>query len=124
MTATTEVTQRQRDVLTAIFDAEQAIPEGRTFHGLLASQVRDRIYPADSPMRTKRTRGHGGANHNGAVGATGNLAAGRILWTLEGKGLVEQGADWYSSYRWTLTDAGRKIVQPATLLELHQRGEL
>ena len=118
------ITERQRDVLAAIFAAERDTPEGKTFRGLMAWQVRDRIYPADSPMRTKRTSGHHGSNHNGAVGATGNLAAGRLLHALERKGLVRQGEFRSGDYRWNLTDAGRQIVRPATLLELHQRGEI
>lgn len=85
MTQPMDLTQRQYEVLEIV----KQFPKG-----VSARQVRDRIYPEDSPMRTKRTSGRGASSFNGSIGATGNLAAGRILAALERKGYVHRGREY------------------------------
>lgn len=103
---TTTITDRQADVLRVLAEATDS--RGlRPSRGLRASQVRDAIYPDDSPMRRKRTAGRGASGFNGSVGSLGNLAAGRILSALFDKRLA-----WQDSVdeRWTITEAGRRAL--------------
>lgn len=99
---TVPVEQRLTDRQIAVLRALWTDSQDRN-RGLMAWQVRDRIYPADSPMRTKRTAGRGASSFNGSVGALGNLAAGRIL-----HGLAARGYCWQpgAEYRWQITAGG------------------
>lgn len=74
------LTDRQAEVLRIVAEFGE--------RGVMCWQIRDRIYPADSPMRTRRTAGRGASGHNGSIGALGNLAAGRICAALDDKGLI------------------------------------
>lgn len=94
------LTDRQAQVLWALHEHARKDPRHR---GLTASQVRDRIYPPDSPMRTKRTAGRGASSFNGSVGALGNLAAGRILAGLERRGFAWSPGD---GFRWEISPGG------------------
>lgn len=73
--------------------------------GAMCWQIRDRYFPADSPMRTKRTRGR-----NGVVGGTGNLAIGRLCAALKGKGLVVHSDSGNRDFRYILTPKARKLL--------------
>ncbi len=77
-----KLTDRQQDVMSILANG----PDG----GLMCWQIRDRLYPPDSPLRTKRTHGRGASGFNGSIGATGNLAVGRIVSRLMDLGLVHR----------------------------------
>ena len=76
--------------------------------GAMCWQIRDRYFPADSPMRAKRTRGRNG--RSGVVGGTGNLAIGRICAALKAKGFVMHSDSGARDFRYILTPKGRKLL--------------
>lgn len=76
--------------------------------GAMCWQIRDRYFPADSPMRTKRTRGRNG--RSGVVGGAGNLAIGRLCATLARKGLVMHSDSGARDFRYILTAKARKLL--------------
>lgn len=97
------VTDQQAKVLRIIADFGD--------RGAMCWQIRDRLYPADSKMRTYRTHGsRGGGNRAGAQGALGNLAVGRICSALADKNLVRRGKVTRrgSDFRYYLTEVGRR----------------
>lgn len=99
------LTDRQAEV----FEIVAAGPH----RGVMAWQVRDRIYAEDSRMRQYRPH-RGASNWQGAQGGLGNLAAGRVLHALQRLGLVEQrwfAAEESDSNAWVLTAEGERLAR-------------
>lgn len=78
--------------------------------GVECWQVRDRIYPAGSKMRTHRPRHHGASS--GEAGTLGNMMVGRILAALAGKQLVRKISR--DPNRYVLTAKGRELIGSTT----------
>ena len=93
------VTVQQEKVLRILADAPD--------QGLMAWQVRDRLYPPDSKMRTYRP---GQGEWQTAKGALGNLAAGRVLANLDRLGLAWRPFASRGNYAYRLTDKGRRVL--------------
>lgn len=82
--------------------------------GLTAKEVARRVWP-DDPGWDRRTAGRGASRHNGALGATMPLRAGRLLNRLGRADLVTNY--WYAegprAGRWTITRKGRRELEAA-----------
>lgn len=102
------LTSRQREVLLLLADAPR---------GLMAWQVRDRLWGEDDVAMRRYRPSRGASNWQTGAGALGNLAAGRILWALHRAGLAWQPQAMdrrVPSNRWELTIEGRRVARSLT----------
>lgn len=91
----------QRQVLEVLPLESDGVP-GRT-----ARQVAQAVWP-DDPGWQRRTSGRSASRHNGALGATMPLRAGRVLAALERQGLATQPL---GSTRWYRTWTGQAALR-------------
>jgi hypothetical protein len=89
----------------------EALPIEGQQQGRTARQVAHDVWP-DDPAWRKRTHGRGASRHNGALGATMPLRAGRVLAALERRGLAQRGdrGDGLDDRRWWRTWAGHQAL--------------
>lgn len=91
------LTEVQRRVLEAL----------RSEDGMTARQIARVVWP-DDPSWDRVTSGRSASRHNGAMGATMPLRAGRVLRGLEDRRLVERDlSGLVRAGRWSITQTGR-----------------
>lgn len=109
------LSEAQRAVLNVLEGNGAIYIEADVRKGMTPREVARKAWP-DDPAWQKRTSGRGASRHNGALGATMPLRAGRVLANLERKGfavLEDFGSrsDEWRRPKWYITAKGREALK-------------